>query len=328
MVLDEADFKESSAWVEMVKILNNGYRPGFPVLRADKDDGKWYPHGFQVFGPKLLATRFAFRDEALESRCLTAEMMPLTRQEIPRVLPPAFQEQVAELRSQLLTFRLANLLKLRGMTFGNELLEPNLQPRLQEILIPLKAMIDGDQPMTEALRAFVHRLQDTLLVRRRETPAGRVLAAMMELHTEGTELTAKNIAERVNGTDDEAVLSAEKVGRLTRKLWFEKSRTKRSRAIVWEEERMARLAALYGINRPAPTSQVEPSQPSLLSPANTNQGDSKGKNLQTVTPTVTAWPKANDDSNTGDRPNAATGRWEALDRELDQFLSPEGGPHE
>ena len=31
LVLDEADFRESSAWVEMVKILNNGYRPGFPV---------------------------------------------------------------------------------------------------------------------------------------------------------------------------------------------------------------------------------------------------------------------------------------------------------
>jgi hypothetical protein len=325
LVLDEADFKESSAWVEMVKILNNGYRPGFPVLRADKDDGKWYPRGFQVFGPKLLATRFAFRDEALESRCLTAEMMPLTRQEIPRVLPPAFQEEVADLRSRLLTFRLANLLKLRGMTFGNELLEPNLQPRLQEILIPLKAMIDGDQPMTEALRSFIHRLQDTLLVRRRETPAGRVLAAMMELHSEGAELTAKSIAEKVNGMEDEAVLSAEKVGRLTRKLGFEKNRTKRSRAIIWEEGRMV---------RPSLISQVEPSQPSLLSPANTNRGDSNGRNPQTVTHTVTAWPKAGDDSsdssdsNTGDRPKTVPCGWEALDEELNQFLSPEGGQHE
>ena len=90
-MLDEADFKDSAAWVEMVKLLNNGYRPGMPVLRADKENGKWYPRSYQVFGPKLIATRFHFKDEALESRCLTAEMMPLTRDDIPRVLPPGFR---------------------------------------------------------------------------------------------------------------------------------------------------------------------------------------------------------------------------------------------
>jgi len=104
LVFDEADFKDSSAWVEI-----------------------------------------PFKDEALESRCLTSEMLPLTRDDIPRVLPPAFDKEVNELRSKLLTFRLANLTKLKGKTFGNELLEPNLQPRLQEILIPLKAMLNGDR---------------------------------------------------------------------------------------------------------------------------------------------------------------------------------------
>ena len=146
LVLDEADFKDSSSWMEMVKILNNGYRPGMPVLRADKENGKWFPRSYQVFGPKLIATRFPFKDEALESRCLTAEMTPLTRDDIPRVLPPAFDREIDDLRAKLLTFRLANLINLKGKTFGNDLLEPNLQPRLQEILIPLKAMLNGDHP--------------------------------------------------------------------------------------------------------------------------------------------------------------------------------------
>jgi len=61
LVLDEADFKDSSSWVEMVKLLNNGYRPGMPVLRADKENGKWYPRSYQVFGPKLIATRYSSR---------------------------------------------------------------------------------------------------------------------------------------------------------------------------------------------------------------------------------------------------------------------------
>jgi hypothetical protein len=196
LVLDEADFKDSAAWTEIVKLLNNGYRPGMPVLRADKEDGKWYPRSYQVFGPKLISTRFPFHDEALESRCLTAEMLPLSRDDIPRVLPPTFDTEVNDLRAKLLTFRLANLFRLKGKTFGNELLEPNLQPRLQEILIPLKAMLNGDHSMVEALAGFVHRLQETLFSRRRESQSGRVIAAMIELHKQEEELTSKSIAEK------------------------------------------------------------------------------------------------------------------------------------
>lgn len=258
LILDEADFKDSSAWVEMVKILNNGYRPDFAVLRADKEDGKWYPRSYEVFGPKLIATRYSFKDEALESRCLTAEMMPLTRQDIPRVLPPSFAGEVQHLRSRLLAFRLANLLKLKGRTFGNDLLEPDLQPRLQEILIPLKAMVNGDESMAESLTAFIHRLQEALFSRRRESPAGRVLAALIELHEEGCELSAKNIADRVAEMDDEApTLTTQKVGWLTKKLGFEKEKDSSSRrhVIRWDADRVARRAAIYGLHNLLPISQ-------------------------------------------------------------------------
>jgi len=258
LVFDEADFKDSSSWVEMVKILNNGYRPGFPVLRADKEDGKWYPRGYQVFGPKLIATRSPFKDEALESRCLTTEMMPLTRQEIPRLLPPSFASEVDNLRSQLLTFRLGNLLKLKGRTFGNELIEPNLQPRLQEILIPLKVMVNGDDSMMQSLALFIHRLQETLFSRRRESSAGRVLAAIIELHQEEKELSGKNIAVKVSEMDEDATtLTAQRVGRLTKKLGFDKDKNAVSRrtVICWDEPRVARLAASYGLSDIFPLSQ-------------------------------------------------------------------------
>jgi hypothetical protein len=264
LVMDEADFKDSSAWVEMVKILNNGYRPGFPVLRAEKEDGKWYPRGYQVFGPKLIATRAPFRDEALESRCLTTEMMPLTRQEIPRVLPPSFDSEVNHLRAQLLTFRLANLIKLKGRTFGNELLEPNLQPRLQEILIPLKVMLNGDESMVHSLATFIRRLQERLFVRRRESAAGRVLAAMMELYAEGEELSGKNIADKVSQLDEDAPsLSPEKIGWLTKKLGFIKGKDPSTRRTVvcWDDERVNRLASVYGLTNLTPMSQKEPFEP-------------------------------------------------------------------
>jgi hypothetical protein len=276
LVLDEADFKDSAAWSEMVKLLNNGYRPGMPVLRADKENGKWYPRSYQVFGPKLIATRFPFKDEALESRCLTAEMMPLTRDEIPRILPPAFNTEVADLRAKLLTFRLANLIHLKGKTFGNELLEPNLQPRLQEILIPLKAMLNGDRSMAEALAGFVHRLQDRLFTRRRESYDGKVLAAIVELHDEGTALTSQNIAEHISQTDDEAAdLSADKVGRITKKLGFIKERVgkERQRVLRWDEDRVTKLASLYGLQHQPSVSPPEVVKVSLVSAPDTKQAD-------------------------------------------------------
>jgi hypothetical protein len=265
LVLDEADFKDSASWAEMVKLLNNGYRPGMPVLRADKENGKWYPRSYQVFGPKLLSTRFPFKDEALESRCLTSEMLPLTRDDIPRVLPPAFDKEVNDLRAKLLTFRLANLTKLKGKTFGNELLEPNLQPRLQEILIPLKAMLNGDRSMVEALAGFVHRLQDSLFSKRQESNAGRVLAAIIELHRQGEEISSKSIAEKANQMDEESPpLLAEKIGWQTKRLGLEKTRIPGCgrRVICWDEEKMRHLAIRYGLSLETSLSPENPSQPS------------------------------------------------------------------
>jgi hypothetical protein len=267
LVFDEADFKDSAAWAEMVKLLNNGYRPGMPVLRADKENGKWFPRSYQVFGPKLISTRFRFKDEALESRCLTSEMMSLTRDDIPRVLPRCFDTEIADLRSKLLTFRLTNLLRLKGKTFGNELIEPNLQPRLQEILIPLKAMLNGDGIMVETLAGFVRRLQAGLFSRKQEGQSGRILAAIIELHNDEEDLTSKNIAERVNQDDEAQQLTSEKVGWLTRRLGLEKVRIAGTgkRIIRWDEEKIKQLATSYGLTVDTSLSIGKPSQPSLLS---------------------------------------------------------------
>ena len=249
LILDEADFADSSAQAEIIKIFNNGYRPGFPVVRSEKDNRRWRPETFHVFSPKLIATRSAFKDQALESRCLTAEMLPLNRTDIPIFLPRSFPDEVNDLRSKLLTFRLANLLKLRAGNFDNDLLEPGLQPRLQEILLPLKSMANGDSSMAETLSAFIHQQQDTLFSQRRDSFAGFVLAAMIELHQEGEQLSSANIANKVKEMDEEApTLTAEKVGWLTRKMGFKKQKLQGGRrSSLWDEDRVARLAATYGL---------------------------------------------------------------------------------
>jgi len=267
LVLDEADFKESSAWTDMVKILNNGYRPGFPVLRADKENGKWYPRGYHVFGPKLIATRFRFEDEALESRCLTANMLSLTRPDIPRVLPHSFKDEINTLRSKLITFRLHNLFKLKQSEFPNELLEFGLQPRLQEILVPLRVLALRDQRLSDTLSSFIKRQQESLLSRRRESADGRVLLAIMQLHEEGVISTGAEIALRVNELDDDAEMTAIRAGLIAKRLGFMKHRLPGigRHVVAWNEDLAIRLASQFGIPLSGSLSMDNLSHPSHLS---------------------------------------------------------------
>jgi hypothetical protein len=267
LILDEADFKESSAWTDMIKILNNGYRPGFPVLRADKVNGRWRPRGYQVFGPKLIATRFRFEDEALESRCFTTEMPVLSRSDIPRAFPASFNDEVHDLRSRLLAFRLYNLSRLKCGEFTNDLLEPGLQPRLQEILMPLKSLAGTDQQLADTLSAFIRSQQESMYSRRRDTQEGLVISAMFKLHTADALLTSDAISHLVNDMDEDAAFNARKVGWIVKRLGFAKRRLNHDgrHVVIWDDELAFRLATQYGI--PVPSNIQEKTSPtSPLSP--------------------------------------------------------------
>ena len=75
LIFDEADFRFSDERAEIVKILNNGNVRGLPVLRTMMNRQREFnPQAFQVFGPKVVATRGSYDDRALESRFLTEEM--------------------------------------------------------------------------------------------------------------------------------------------------------------------------------------------------------------------------------------------------------------
>jgi hypothetical protein len=136
-------------------------------------------------------------------------------------------------------------------------------------------MVNGDASMSETLCHFIHQQQDTLFSRRRESPAGRVLAAMIELQGEGEQLSSANIAERIKEMDEEApLLTAEKVGWLVRKLGFEKQRLHGGRRVAcWDEHRVTHLVTVYGLTLNTSISQEKPSQPSLLSPLASEEGD-------------------------------------------------------
>src|SRR6516165_9780150 len=100
LIFDEADFRFSDERSEMVKILNNGNVRGMPVLRTMINHKKEFnPRAFQVFGPKIVATRGHYDDTGLESRFITEDMgaRPL-RSDVPINLPDTFKAEARVLR--------------------------------------------------------------------------------------------------------------------------------------------------------------------------------------------------------------------------------------
>lgn len=194
LVVDEADFWASDERAEIIKILNNGNARGFPVLRSEVTPSKEFsPRAFHIYGPKLVATRHRFEDEALESRCLTEVMgrRPL-RRDIPITLPGCFEEEAEVLRNKLLMYRFRRFGRPVDVVMERE---PGLEPRRAQIVAPLIS-ISPDAAGRDRIRAFIAQQgasdQDTSMETER-----RVLGAVKAVLVDpSAPLTMSAIARR------------------------------------------------------------------------------------------------------------------------------------
>lgn len=153
LLFDEADFRFTDEKAELVKILNNGNVRGFPVLRTAVTPKKEFePRAFNVYGPKLVAMRRNYEDEALESRFFTEEMGrgPL-RSDIPINLPDTQKDEALALRNQLLSYRFAIFPKVKA---NDSLVDSSLTPRLNQILVPLLSIVE-DETIRQRIRSAI-----------------------------------------------------------------------------------------------------------------------------------------------------------------------------
>lgn len=154
LVLDEADFRFSDATADLTKILNNGTVAGVPVLRTlTNADRELNPRAFSVYGPKLIAMRRSFRDDALESRFLTEETgrHPL-RPDLPIHAPPSLARDAQSLRNRLLSWRFAAL----------DTVAPDparalvgVEPRLNQTALALLSLIDEPEALDRVRSALM-----------------------------------------------------------------------------------------------------------------------------------------------------------------------------
>jgi hypothetical protein len=163
-VFDEADFKSSDIWSEIVKILNSGHTKDTPVVRMDvnKKDGSMTVKTFTVYGPKILASRERFSDNALESRCMTQQLLPIKNTGKPIHLDQQFEEKSLALRNKLLAFRFDMYQKIKAdesTLTGIEL------PRLKQSALALTSMasVIGNEvlgELTNFLKKYEKELQN------------------------------------------------------------------------------------------------------------------------------------------------------------------------
>lgn len=250
LIIDEADFKFSDMTSEIVKILNTGYQKGMPVLRSE-GKGTFEVKAYDVFCPKIVATRETFSDKALESRFLVEEMgAGKLRSDIPRTLDESFYQEAESIRNKLLMWRLKNYFE--PIEHKEELID-GIHPRLNQIVIPLLSIIKDDAIRTH-LKKFIIQYNTELVTDRGLSWESDIIFAILKLEHEtgASEVTVKQIADEINREIDigDDTLQPRKVGWYLRaKLQLKPYKTRKGFVLPFKanKQRLDRWKERFGI---------------------------------------------------------------------------------
>ena len=251
LVLDEGDFRMSDEKAEVVKILNNGNMRGMPVLRTMQDRQKEFnPRAFNVFGPKIVATRGLYEDRALESRFISEAMggRPL-RDDVPLNLPDTFFEEARALRNQLLAYRLEYRFRV-GIDPSVE--DRALEARTNQVLVPLLSIVE-DAELRDELRRAAATAEADRLAERSSTPEAHLLSVLRDMLAEPErsvlpirEIVPRFIAEW--GAEYRRPITHRWIGTLLRRLTLAPFKSHGNYVLsVIEGERILHLCQRYGL---------------------------------------------------------------------------------
>lgn len=256
LVIDEADFRWSDDKADIVKILNNGNMRGLPVLRTEVSrTGEFNPRPFQVFGPKIVATRGLYEDRALESRFITEETgLRGLRRDIPINLPPSYSEEARRLRNKLLLYRFRNYGKKHAV---EDLVDPTLEPRLNQIFAPLMSIVEDPTVHAELRERARSRHQEIVADRGMDIEA-QVLEVIRDLERQGAKLAVGEVTAAFisrHGREHERPITSKSIGYIIRRRLNIKTHKRHGIFVIppTEFERLRRLYEKYGL--------VEPSTP-------------------------------------------------------------------
>ena len=273
LVMNEADFDKSDASNEKVSIFNNGHEKGFYVMRVDDmrdpESGiqMMLPRPFPVYGCKLVSQRFAFQDQATNSRFITWEATGgiALPERIPMVIDPReFEREVMVVRRKMLKYRMDRFDP--DMEIDYKAGDPKLPGRLRQISVAMKAVAPQ---MEEPINVFMRKQRSQMLAEMGDRLEAKVLLALLQCYfmpdqgvDEDAALTMKEICKRTNrmldnenDVDDESAgrdrkaLRPVSIGNLVRKkLNLATKKTRFGSQVEWDDKRVADLCDRWGLS--------------------------------------------------------------------------------
>jgi hypothetical protein len=219
LIIDEADFKQSDEQADIIKILNAGFEKSrSAVARCNPNDCSIIDT-FQVYGTKIIASRKTWRDQALESRCLTERMMRTSRKDIVPILDKEYFEAENILRRKLLKFRLDYYDKIEYKY--HDLGIPDLEPRLKQAVASFSVLFHNIPELMTRFRKFIKKYNEDLIEERSSSYEGMIIQSFCDMLSEGYEnIQSKEIAERMKNTFG-SEFSAVSVGKSLKSMGFD-----------------------------------------------------------------------------------------------------------
>jgi len=156
IVVDEAD-QNGGAEDIFNKYLNLGFERGKYVAKcksSNPNEMDW----FDPFGPKIIAMRKPFQDNATEGRLISITPRETRRKDIPVNLPLNYEIEVEHLRALMARWTLYNWNKVDGSKVY-DCSHMDIENRIKQITVPLSLICQLLPNRTKMLEDFLHRRQ-------------------------------------------------------------------------------------------------------------------------------------------------------------------------
>jgi len=246
LILDEGDFRFSDEKADIAKILNNGNAKGFPVLRCEKiNQREFAPKAYNVFSPKIVASRNDYDDLALESRFISEDMgFKRIRNDIPLTLPSSFSAEALALRNKLLLWRFKNYGQARK---AEAYVDRKLEQRINQIIVPLLTLMPDARERKEVLK-FARIKNEQIRSDRGFQVEADLLSVIKEISAQSkkdvsiSEITQAFIEKHGSAYDRQ--ISPKWIGSMVRKK-LRLSTRKKNGIYILNEGQVAKLKRLY-----------------------------------------------------------------------------------
>ena len=196
VLTDEGDFRSDDEKNEIVKFYNLGFEKHRSIYQCNKLDPTIIEF-YSPFCPKIITTRKYFKDQALESRCLT-HITRTTERDIPVILPSKFFKKQEELRNKLLKFRFDYYFNIdpdnvMSLDLGD------IEPRLKQATISFASLFANIPEAFDDFKNFLVKYQIELIENRAASFDGEIINAIVNLMVEDRVevITAQMIADKM-----------------------------------------------------------------------------------------------------------------------------------